>query len=159
MSTGSRTPDAYDMAQCLDLQDYLPALSIWFSEAGSDCAKQVQSHSDQDKRCCYPGCCIPQNLPASALIRICNGGHVMHPECFRIDLEEKLKFSGHSYICYQCDDKTLDTLYRAIVNNANLRIVFPVGLTQAGASHFSAVQAVAVGDQEYTTFLSKMSKH
>jgi len=163
MSGGCR---AYNLAQILDLGEYKPAIGIWFNHCDTvdgnvpdpfetpTPSTQPPPVSADRRRCCYPGCCFDAKNDGGPLIQVCAENHAMHAECFYTDLTEKLKFPEGSYICYQCDDKTLDTLYRALVHNANLRSVFPIGLTQAGASSFAAVQAVAVGSEEYAAAAS-----
>lgn len=148
----------YDMAQCLDLGIFKSAFSLWLQ-----IEFEIEPLTIPDKsfggRCSYQGCCEQSQVAESGMVPVCRNGHVMHSNCFVADLADKMSFKDRSYICYQCDDRSLDILYRSIVCNSNFENVFPMALTQAGASVFSVVQAIAVGNSEYTQFArSKKTK-
>jgi hypothetical protein len=139
------------MSQCLDLDAFKPAFSLWMQVEFEMTPLAVPDGTTSGK-CCYQGCCEPEQFGQSGMVTVCGNGHVMHPNCFVADLGDKMKFRNKVYICYQCDDRSLDVLYRSLLCNSNFENVFPMALTSAGASVFSVVQALAVGNEEYTRF-------
>ena len=146
-----------DMSQCLELGVYKPAFSLWM-QTEFEVSPLVIPDSKVGGKCCYQGCCEMDPTSESGMVTVCKNGHLMHPKCFLEDLADKMSFRDRFYMCYQCDDRSLDFLYRSILCNANFENVFPMALTAAGASVFASVQAIAVGNEEYNRFLAARKK-
>lgn len=129
----------YDAYHLMDRGDIMIAVRIWLRfdplekerkaeeiAAAEAVVSKEYAGTETAKRCCYAGCSILDE--SVGRIAVCQNRHQMHPVCFYSDLRDKLRFPPAEYMCYECDDKSVDVLYRAIVNNIGGRfLTYAVG--------------------------------